>query len=68
MSDLIVKRLKEAVDDESNRLAVFSLFTYSGHVLSGRVTGFGDTVTLSAERERAEVAVSQIEAFSIRHP
>lgn len=68
MSDLILERLKEAVDDESNQKAVFSLFTYSGHVLSGRVTGFGETVTLTAERERAEVPASQIEAFSVRRP
>jgi hypothetical protein len=57
-----------AATHAGNRDAVFTLFTLSGHVVSGRITAIGDTVTLAAGREVAEVPRDRIEAFSYRHP
>jgi hypothetical protein len=64
MSNSIVDRLKAAQAD--NQDAVFSLFTLAGHVVSGKVTAIGNTVTLAAGKEIAEVPIDRIEAFSFR--
>jgi hypothetical protein len=51
-----------------NREATFSLFTLSGHVISGRITAIGSTMTLAAGKEVAEVPIDRVEAFSYRMP
>ena len=51
-----------------NREATFSLFTLSGHVISGRITTIGNTITLVAGKELAEVPIERVEAFSYRTP
>jgi hypothetical protein len=62
----IVKKLDAAHSD--NQDAVFTLFTLAGHVLSGRITAIGNTITLLAGKELAEVPADRIEAFSFRRP
>jgi len=64
MTDSMVEKLKAAHTD--NQEAIFSLFTLSGHVVSGRITAIGNTIILVAGREIAEVPVDRIEAFSYR--
>ena len=64
MTDSIVERLKAA--HANNQEAVFILFTLAGHVVSGRITAIGNTITLVAGKELAEVPVDRIEAFSFR--
>ena len=59
---------KIAAAHAGNRDAVFSLFTLSGHVVSGRISAIGNTITLTAGKEIAEVPVDRIEAFSCRAP
>jgi hypothetical protein len=66
MTDSVVARLKAAYAE--NQEAVFSLFTLAGHVVSGRITAMGNTITLVAGKELAEVPVDRIEAFSFRKP
>ena len=66
MTDSIVERLKVAYGD--NQEAVFTLFTLAGHVVSGRITTMGNTITLLAGKELAEVPADRIEAFSFRRP
>jgi hypothetical protein len=66
MTNPIAEKLKAAHID--NQDAVFSLFTLAGHVVSGRVTAIGNTVTLAAGKELAEVLADRIEAFSFRTP
>ena len=60
----VVDKLRNA--HKGNPDAVFSVFTLSGHVVSGRVTGIDGTITLEAGKETAEVAADRIEAFSFR--
>ena len=64
MSNSMVDRLKAAQADDQD--AVFSLFTLAGHVVSGKITAIGNTVTLAAGKEVAEVPIDRIEAFSFR--
>jgi len=66
MTDSIVERLKVAYGD--NQEAIFTLFTLAGHVVSGRITTMGNTITLAAGKELAEVPADRIEAFSFRKP
>ena len=66
MTDSIVERLKVAYGD--NQEAVFTLFTLAGHVVSGRIATMGNTITLVAGKELAEVPADRIEAFSFRKP
>src|SRR5260370_8488448 len=60
----MVEKLKAAHSD--NQEAIFSLFTLAGHVVSGKNTAIGNTVTLVAGKEVAEVLIDRIEAFSFR--
>lgn len=46
--------------------AIFSVFTLAGHVITGRVLTFDNTIVLEAGRETAEVPADRIEAFSWR--
>jgi hypothetical protein len=64
MTNAITEKIKAACTEHQE--AIFSLFTLSGHVVSGRITAIGSTVTLSAGKEVAEVPVDRIEAFSYR--
>ena len=66
MADSIVDKLKAVHAD--NHEAVFTLFTLAGHVVSGRITTMGNTITLVAGKELAEVPADRIEAFSFRKP
>jgi hypothetical protein len=66
MTAAIVEKLKAAHTDHPD--AIVSVFTLAGHVVSGRVTQIGATVTLAAGRELAEVLAERIEAFSFRDP
>ena len=66
MNASILKKLERAYKDAPD--AIFSLFTLSGHVLSGRIMAFDSTVTLEAGKETAEVPTEQVEAFSCRQP
>ena len=64
MDASIVERLKRAHADHNE--AVFTVFTLSGHVLSGRIVSIGGMVVLEAGKEQAEVPQDRIEAFSVR--
>jgi hypothetical protein len=64
MSNSMIDQLKAAQADDQD--AVFSLFTLAGHVVSGKITAIGNTVTLAAGKEVAEVPIDRIEAFSFR--
>jgi hypothetical protein len=66
MTNPIVEKLKAAHADKQD--AIFSLFTLAGHVVSGRITAIGATITLAAGKELAEVPADRIEAFSSRNP
>jgi hypothetical protein len=66
MTDSMVDKLKAAHAD--NPEAIFGLFTLAGHVVSGKITAIGDTVTLAAGKEVADVPIDRIEAFSFRKP
>ena len=66
MTNAIVERIKAVHAD--NQEAIFSLFTLAGHVVSGRITAIGNTITLVAGKELAEVPLDRIEAFSFRRP
>jgi hypothetical protein len=60
----IVERLKKA--HAENGEAIFTLFTLSGHALSGRIAAIAETIVLEAGSEKAEVSADRIEAFSLR--
>ncbi len=64
MTGPMIEKLKAAHADNPD--AVFSLSTFAGHVVSGKITAIGDTVTLAAGKELAEVPVKRTEAFSYR--
>ncbi len=64
MSQSMVEKLGAAYAADKD--AIFSLFTLSGHVVSGRITAIEATITLAAGREVAEVPLDRIEAFSYR--
>jgi hypothetical protein len=64
MQEALIDKLKQAHAEEPE--AWFSLFTLAGHVVQGRIAGIGDTVTLTAGKEKAEVPRERIEAFSCR--
>jgi hypothetical protein len=66
MDDAISDKIR--VVQSKNRDATFSLFTLSGHVISGRITSVGSTITLAAGKETAEVPIDRVEAFSYRLP
>jgi hypothetical protein len=66
MTASIIETLKAAHADHED--AIFSLFTLAGHVVSGRITAIGTTITLAAGKELAEVPADRIEAFSYRNP
>ena len=60
----IVERLKQAHAEHGE--AVFTLFTLSGHALSGRIAAIGDRIVLEMGSETAEIPQDRIEAFSLR--
>jgi hypothetical protein len=66
MTAPIVETLKATHAEHED--AIFSLFTLAGHVVSGRITAIGATITLAAGKELAEVPADRIEAFSYRSP
>ena len=66
MDDAIADKMR--VVHSKNRDATFSLFTHSGHVISGLVSAIGSTITLTAGKEVAEVPIDRVEAFSYRLP
>lgn len=46
--------------------AIFSVFTVAGHVITGRVLSFDNSIVLEAGKETADVPADRIEAFSYR--
>lgn len=64
MDASIVERLKRAHAEHGD--AVFTVFTLSGHLLSGKIVSIGGMVVLEAGKEQAEVPQDRIEAFSVR--
>lgn len=64
MDNAILDRLRLAYRKSPD--AVFSVFTTAGHVISGRLVTFDNTIVLEAGRETAEVPADRIEAFSYR--
>jgi hypothetical protein len=64
MDGTVADRLKQAHHEHPD--AVFTVFTISGHVISGRITLSGKLVTLDAGKEMAVVPDDRIEAFSMR--
>jgi hypothetical protein len=64
MDASIVERMKRAHTEHPE--SVVTVFTLSGHVLSGRIVALGGMVVLEAGKERAEVPQDRIEAFSLR--
>ncbi|HUB96249.1 MAG TPA: hypothetical protein VL993_10045 [Stellaceae bacterium] len=66
MVNAIAESLKQAASEHPD--AVFTLFTLSGHAISGKIKSSGETVILEAGKERAEVTADRIEAFSLREP
>jgi len=66
MDGSVADRLKRA--RRENPDAIFTVFTLSGHVLTGKITAHDATLVLEAGRETAEVSEDRIEAFSFRLP
>jgi hypothetical protein len=64
MDGVIADSLKRAYRENPD--AVFTLFTHSGHVISGKIAALGRTITLTAGKETAEVPEDRVEAFSFR--
>jgi len=64
MDGTVVDSLKRAHREHPD--AVFTLFTLSGHVISGRIAALGRTIALEAGKETAEVPDDRVEAFSFR--
>lgn len=64
MAESIIEKLRGAYS--KNQEAVFSVFTLAGHVVSGRITAIGSTITLEAGKEIAEVPIDRVEAFCYR--
>jgi riboflavin synthase alpha subunit len=64
MAGSTLEKLTQA--HQNNTDAIFSLFTLAGHVVSGRITAIGETITLEAGKEIAEVPVDRVEAFCYR--
>jgi len=64
MDGTVADRLKQAHHEHPD--AVFTVFTVSGHVISGRITLSGKLITLDAGKEMAVVPDDRIEAFSMR--
>ena len=60
----IVERLKRA--HAGNGEAIFTLFTLSGHALSGRIATIAETIVLELGNELAEIPLDRLEAFSLR--
>ncbi len=66
MDQPILERLRRAHAESPD--ATVTLFTLSGHALSGKIAAIADTIVLEAGKERAEVPADRIEAFSLREP
>ena len=64
MDNAIADRLKAAHAEHPD--AVFTVFTLSGHAISGRIAVLGAMIVLEAGKEKAEVPDDRIEAFSLR--
>ena len=64
MDDALLDDIKRAHEEHPG--AMFSLFTVSGHVVSGRIAKIAGAITLQTGKEVAVVPCSQIEAFSYR--
>ncbi len=64
MDTTIADKLRVAF--RKNPESLFTLFTHSGHVLTGRIRALETSITLEADKEIAEVPLDRIEAFSFR--
>ena len=66
MDETVGDRLRRAHDKHPD--AVVTVFTLSGHAISGRIVHCGKIITLEAGKETAEISDDRIEAFSLRQP
>jgi hypothetical protein len=66
MDQPVLDKLKRA--HAASPDAIVTLFTLSGHVISGKIAAIAETIVLEAGKERAEVPADRIEAFSLREP
>jgi len=66
MDGSVIDSLKQAHGAHPD--AVFTVFTVSGHAISGRIARCGPIITLTAGKETAELSADRIEAFSYREP
>ncbi|HUK58493.1 MAG TPA: hypothetical protein VLV50_04620 [Stellaceae bacterium] len=66
MNETLLERLRRA--HAASPDATVTLFTLSGHALSGKIAAIAETIVLDAGKERAEVPAERIEAFSVREP
>jgi hypothetical protein len=64
MDQPILEKLKRAHAEHPD--AIVTLFTLSGHAVSGKIASIAETIVLEAGKERAEVLAERIEAFSLR--
>jgi hypothetical protein len=64
MDDAVLDEIKRAHGEHPG--AMFSMFTVSGHVVTGRIAKIAGAVTLQSGKEFAVIPCSQIEAFSCR--
>jgi hypothetical protein len=62
MDESLIASLKRAFREHPE--ALFSFFTMSGHVISGKISRLDDVVTLQTGTECTIVPVIRLEAFS----
>lgn len=62
MDESLIASLKRAHREHPE--ALFSFFTASGHVISGKISRFDDIITLQTGSECTVVPVARLEAFS----
>jgi hypothetical protein len=62
MDESLIASLKRAHREHPE--ALFSFFTTSGHVISGKISQFDDVITLQTGTECTMVPLARLEAFS----
>lgn len=62
MDESLIASRKRAYRDHPE--ALFSFFTISGHVISGKISQFDDVITLQTGRECTLIPVARLEGFS----
>jgi hypothetical protein len=62
MNESLIASLKSAYREHPE--ALFSFFTISGHVISGKISQFDEVITLQTGTECTMVPIVRLEAFS----